>query len=128
MFEETHGERKRARVELILPWPPSVNNAYRSLGMGRTVKTRVVREYFSGVAVLIQRKQVKSFGKSRLKISVDCHPPDNRRRDLDNIGKVLLDTLEYSGLFDDDSQVDDLRYVRRSVSPPGFVEVVIEGI
>jgi len=94
-------ECKRAPVELKLPWPPSVNNAYRSLGMGRVVKTKTAREYFSGIAKLIQAKQIPPFGDSRLKILIRCYPPDNRRRDLGNLDKVLMDTLEHSGLFKD---------------------------
>jgi len=115
-------------VELRLPWPPSVNNAYRSLGVGRVVKTKIAREYFSGVAKEIAAKRIPSFGKSRLKILIRCHPPDNRRRDLGNLDKVLMDTLENSGLFKDDSQIDNLHYVRRPASPPGFVEITIEEI
>jgi len=121
-------ECKRAPVELRLPWPPSVNNAYRSLGVGRVVKTKIAREYFSGIAKLIQAKRIPSFGKSRLKILIRCYPPDNRRRDLGNLDKVLMDTLEYSGLFENDSQIDNLHYVRRPASPPGFVEITIEEI
>jgi len=121
-------ECKRAPVELRLPWPPSVNNAYRSLGMGRVVKTKIAREYFSDIAALIRAKRIPSFGKSRLKILIRCYPPDNRRRDLGNLDKVLMDTLEHSGLFKDDSQIDNLHHVRRSASPPGFIEITIEEI
>jgi hypothetical protein len=54
----------------------------------------------------------------RLAVTVDVHPPDRRRRDLDNALKALLDALEHGGAYRDDAQIDDLR-VRRGVCVPG---------
>jgi crossover junction endodeoxyribonuclease RusA len=37
---------------------------------------------------------------------MDAFPPDRRRRDLDNIQKALLDSLEHAGVYADDNQID----------------------
>jgi crossover junction endodeoxyribonuclease RusA len=37
-----------------------------------------------------------------------AHPPDQRRRDLDNCLKVTLDSLQSSGVVEDDSQVVEI--------------------
>jgi len=47
-----------------------------------------------------------------LVVTIDVHPPDRRRRDLDNLFKGILDALEKGGAYHDDSQIEDLR-IRR---------------
>ncbi len=41
------------------------------------------------------------------------YPPDRRARDLDNLGKALLDALTKAGVYGDDSQIDHLTFARR---------------
>ena len=118
---------KKGIVELTLPWPPSVNLAYRTWN-NKLVKTKVASAYFNQESLLIRSKGIQSFGESRIKVEVKCYPPDKKRRDLDNLGKVLIDTLENSGLFKNDSQIDDLHFIRECVKSPGFVVVRIEEV
>jgi crossover junction endodeoxyribonuclease RusA len=59
---------------------------------------------------------------------ITAHPPDKRRRDLDNILKCLLDSLTHAGVWDDDSQVDELAVIRGEIVPGGKVKVVVEVI
>lgn len=61
----------------------------------------------------------------RLSVEIDAHPPDRRRRDLDNLQKPLLDALEYAGVYEDDSQIDRLVSRRCAVASPGYVFVRI---
>jgi crossover junction endodeoxyribonuclease RusA len=60
-----------------------------------------------------------------LKVELLAHPPDRRRRDLDNLQKALLDAVVAAGVIEDDSNIDDLRVVRGPVFPGGKVQVVI---
>ncbi len=41
----------------------------------------------------------------RLAVEVEVFPPDNRRRDVDNVIKALLDALQHGGAYLDDSQI-----------------------
>ena len=64
----------------------------------------------------------------KLKVLVMVYPPDNRRRDLDNIFKALLDAIEHAGVYVNDNQICDLQAVRCDVIKGGQVVVHIEEI
>jgi hypothetical protein len=65
---------------------------------------------------------------STLSVRLLAYPPDRRIRDLDNLPKGVLDALTHAGVWGDDSQIDDLRIVRGSVTPGGRMEISIVGI
>lgn len=112
-------------MTLTLPWPPSVNHYWLRNRNGS------VRVSGAGMAF---RMQVMSLyrGKpltGRLAVVVDLYPPDRRRRDVDNVGgKALLDALAHAGVYEDDSQIDDLHIRRREVVPPGRVVVTVTAL
>jgi crossover junction endodeoxyribonuclease RusA len=43
------------------------------------------------------------------RVEIAANQPDNRRRDLDNYLKAPLDALMSAGVYEDDSQIVDLR-------------------
>ena len=91
-------------AEFELPWPPSVNHYYRHVGP-RVLISRDGRKYREQVTGIISHLGIPKF-KGRIFLHAQFYPPDRRRRDLDNVGgKVLLDTLQAAGLFQDDSQI-----------------------
>ena len=111
---------------LDLPWPPSVNHYWRRVG-NRTLISKEGRRFRKRVlATLSARKHEPMTGT--LAVRVVAHPPDRRRRDLDNITKALLDALEHGGIYEDDSQIDRLEIVRASVIKSGAVIVEINEI
>jgi crossover junction endodeoxyribonuclease RusA len=57
---------------------------------------------------MILQKKVKHFTGS-LCVEIEAWRPDQRRRDLDNLLKATLDGLAHAGVFEDDSQIVDLR-------------------
>ena len=64
-----------------LPWPPSVNSAYRSIvvkGQVRVLISKEGREYKNEVRMLLLEKGIRSFGQDRVAVKVRCYPPDNR--------------------------------------------------
>jgi crossover junction endodeoxyribonuclease RusA len=67
------------------------------------------RSYRKAVAdqVLIQRGAKHFAGK--LKVEIEAFRPDKRRRDLDNLLKAVLDGLTHAGVWEDDSNIVDLR-------------------
>ena len=77
-------------VEFDLPWPPSVNNYYRHVGP-RVLISREGRKYRRMVVSRLGGLFPKFTGKVRL--ALDCYPPDRRRRDLDNLLKSLQGTV-----------------------------------
>lgn len=108
-------------MELELPMPPTVNRIWRRVG-NRTVLSRDGRNYRSRVRALLAARGVQLL-EGRLAVVIDVHPPDRRRRDLDNLHKGLLDSLQHGGLFRDDSQIDDLHIRRCGCVPGGMVRV-----
>ncbi len=103
-------------LDLELPYPPSVNHYWRRVGH-RTLISRGGRAFRRAVQVALAARGVQPLA-GRLAITIDVHPPDRRRRDLDNALKALLDALEHGGSYSDDAQIDDLR-VRRGACVPG---------
>jgi len=99
-------------LTLELPWPVSINRYLRRSGV-RMHTTNEAKAYRRDVGWLC--KGAHRFGAARLALHIQAFPPDNRKRDLDNVQKVLCDALMHAGLFDDDSQIDDLHIERGPV-------------
>ena len=111
-------------MQVELPYPPSVNHYYRHVGF-RTLISREGRTYRDRVASLLTVLGVRPLaGPIRMRIEV--YPPDNRRRDLDNLQKSLWDALQHGGAYHDDSQVVRFEVEKREVVPNGKVIVSIE--
>lgn len=62
---------------------------------------------------------------SPLKIRIECHMPDRRRRDLDNLQKAAFDALTKAGFWADDCQVVDYRVVKMPIVKDGRLELTI---
>ena len=113
-------------INITLPWPPSVNRIWRSVG-GRVLLSADGRAYRHAVAVAV----VEQHGSGdpltgRLSMTIRAYPPDRRRRDLDNVLKAILDSLEHAGsVYENDAQIDHLSIRRMNVAKPGRVEVSI---
>ncbi len=94
-----------------LPWPPSVNHYWRRKGNRYFVSAE--GKAFRDETYYRCSKYKGTFNPNqRLSINIEAYPPDKRRRDLDNILKSLLDSLQYAQVYDDDSQVDYLAITR----------------
>ena len=103
-------------MELELPFPPSVNHLWRRVGR-RTLLSRGGRAFRQAVQAVLAARGVQPIA-GRLAVTIDVHPPDQRRRDLDNALKALLDALQHGGAYHDDAQIDDL-HIRRGACVPG---------
>lgn len=112
-------------INLSLKWPPSANMYWRRNGY----------RYFISPKGIQYRQHVLStvYGlytpfKGPVSIAILAYPPDKRRRDLDNLLKGLLDSLQYAGIFPDDNQVARLLIERCSIEAPGRLDIKIEEI
>lgn len=109
---------------LTLPFPPTVNTYYRAF-RGRAIISAAGRAYRAAVN---ERLHGMSPLTCRVRIRIVAHPPDNRRRDLDNLLKASLDGLVHGGALADDSLIDDLRIVRGENRRNGELTVFIEPV
>lgn len=110
-------------VTLDLPFPPSVNHYWRHVN-GRVLVSRGGRQYREAVGLALLAAGRPHLA-GRLSVRVVAYPPDRARRDLDNLMKSVLDSLQAAGLYDDDGQIDDLRVCRGDVCrPAGRLAVV----
>jgi len=108
-------------LELELPYPPSVNHYWRRVGT-RTLISRGGRAFRQEVCAILAADGVRPLS-GPLAVEVAVYPPDNRRRDIDNVQKALLDALAHGGAYHDDSQIARLTVVRQQVVPGGKVGV-----
>ena len=90
-------------LEVDLPYPPSINHYWRRVGP-RTLISREGRRFRRDVMAILAAMGITPLSGA-LVVHVQVFPPDNRRRDIDNVQKALLDALEHGGAYDDDSQI-----------------------
>lgn len=112
-------------MRLTLPFPPSANAYWRSVN-GRVLLSKEARTYRDRCtfAAALQWKAGMIHGE--LRVHADVYFP-NRRGDLDNRSKQILDAL--NGIaWVDDSQIYDLRLVRHLSKENPRVEITIEAI
>ena len=117
-------------INIVLPWPPSVNQYWRHPSKGPLAGRHLISEqgraYRAKVTAQVWSEQQAHKLADRLSVSILCYPPDRRRRDLDNILKAALDALVFAGVMLDDSQIDRLAIERCSVQAPGRLEITLE--
>lgn len=92
---------------------------------GRTHISTEGQAYRDNVARIIKDKTLDIGLSTPLKIRIECHMPDRRRRDLDNLQKAVFDALTKSGFWLDDQQVDDYRVKRMPIVKGGRLELTI---
>jgi crossover junction endodeoxyribonuclease RusA len=116
------------KLELTLPYPPSANH-YKGItcqkGKAKTYLKTKAKQYHN----LIQELTINTptIPPIPTKATIITHPPDNRKRDLGNVEKVLLDSLQRAGILPDDAQINELHIIRSTPKPPyGLVHVTLQ--
>jgi crossover junction endodeoxyribonuclease RusA len=124
--------------KIELPWPPSVNH-YKQAGALRVTKsgklyqprinTAATTQFFFDVWNQIRKLKategLKSFDSAKIEVHIQLWMPDNRKRDIDNPCKLLLDSLQHAKLYDDDSQIIRLVVQKMGIIPKGKVIVTV---
>ena len=102
--------------EATLPWPPTVNTYWRHKVTNRFATVYVSAEgkaYRKAVNLCLIELGIKTYALEQdLRVEIEVFPPDRRKRDLDNLLKSLLDALTHAQVWQDDSQISDLRIFR----------------
>jgi crossover junction endodeoxyribonuclease RusA len=114
-------------VTFTIPYPPSVNHLYgRSKWGGEYIKPEG-KQFYALTAMLIS-KHSNAFPSQRLSVTIKMHPPDKRKRDLDNVLKAILDSVTKANVWTDDNQIDRLLIERAEVIKHGSIILKIEAI
>ena len=116
-----------------LGWPPSTNQTWRSYNRGDrhcVILSESARLYRLDVASRVAVGRAKGLipstaFSSPVGVDILLRKPDNRKRDLDNTTKSLLDALTKAGVWADDSLVHDIRLRWDGVEKPGKVTIKI---
>ncbi|MFN9110395.1 MAG: RusA family crossover junction endodeoxyribonuclease [Bacteroidota bacterium] len=107
-----------------LPFPPSMNHYWRRVG-ARTIISRAGREFREEV-IRLTRDGSRGSLDGPIAITIEAHPPDRRRRDLDNLLKAPLDAMAHAGLYLDDHQIEEIHLYRRNCCKNGKLVVSLE--
>lgn len=124
--------KELARLELVLPLPPSINRYNRTGVIGgvnvparsHTYTSKAGKQFVRDVKQIILAAGCPSFGELKVAVRADVHLP-TRAGDHHNREKPLLDALEEASVFDNDKQVVDLRVVNCHPVKGGRCEVTI---
>lgn len=111
-------------MQLELPYPPSINHYWRRVGP-RTLISREGHRFRERVMAILAALRIQPL-IGRLAVRVEIYPPDNRRRDIDNVQKALLDAMQHGGAYGDDSQIVRLAIEKREPIEGGKTIVRIE--
>lgn len=108
-------------VTIKLPYPPSANRYWR-VWRGRAVKSSEARAYQAKVKALWGGTAPAS---TPVAVTLDVVRPQ-KRGDLDNAAKVILDALGGGCAYGDDSQIVELHMYRSDNKKDPCVNVTIE--
>lgn len=88
------------QVEMTLPYPPTVNSYWERSGRNTMCVSKKGKNY--QWAVFLESQGKPKFG-GQVELEFGVYFPDRRERDLDNLGKCLLDSLVACRMITNDS-------------------------
>lgn len=125
-------------VQLILPVPPSVNHIYKPsrTQRGARILTNEALDFKRSVRLAWLKAGRPTIGRQLCRVNIYVQFKDKRRRDTGNLEKLLFDSLNKPGkkvqrvpgvgLWDDDVQVVDHRWIKCKSYNPGRILVEIQ--
>jgi crossover junction endodeoxyribonuclease RusA len=84
-------------------------NTYWRTFKGRMIISAKGREYRKAVIEQVMLQGGLKGYKGKLVVEIEAYRPDKRKRDLDNLLKAALDGCTHAGVWEDDSNIVDLR-------------------
>jgi crossover junction endodeoxyribonuclease RusA len=108
------------------PLPPTVNHYYGRRGNRTFIKKEGMKYRLAVQDIVTVAGNQMLMG--RLRVFIAIHPANRIRQDIDNRLKCLLDSCTLAGVWEDDSQIDDLHIVRHDVIKGGRVVMIVTEI
>ena len=115
-------------MKLVLPWPPSLNNAYPTVlirGKVLRIKSKEAKKFTRLVKQIVLVERAAKRFPHRLRFAIHMYPPDRRDRDISNHIKLVEDALKDACVMIDDVQIDTLHVYRMLPTKGGAVIVKI---
>lgn len=103
--------------ELYLPFPPTINNYYLNAQSGGRYISRAGREFRELTVQAITEQLPNICIDYRMLVEAVIFPPDRHIRDIMNYEKALSDAITHSGLWVDDSLIDQFFMYRGQTRP-----------
>ncbi len=118
-------------IEFELPFPPSVNHTWMRGKGNRLYSCAKVKDFHKLASVRIDTvktlfNSIEFPIKGRLRVVITLNEKDKRSRDLDNYNKSAMDVCTKNGLWEDDSQIDELIIRRGAIdkeNPNVFIHI-----
>jgi len=106
-------------IDLKLPWPPTANTYWRRNGNRYFISEKGLT--FRDKVCFSCRAYKGNFkAEDKLAVTILAYPPDKRKRDLDNLLKCTLDSLQHAQIFVDDNQICELTIIRMDALSNGL--------
>lgn len=113
------------KQEFKVPYKPdSVNSHWKKTKMGGMYLSKEGREFRKNVQRYLSISRFRKV-TGKLKVYLELHFKDNRRRDIDNYCKGIFDSLN-NFLWDDDEQIYELHTVKKLGTGKDFFVIVVE--
>ena len=91
------------QTRINVPFPPSTNSLFANRKGGRR-KTDTYLLWLANAEEMLLR-QHRNYHTGKVAVNIFVKKPDNRRRDLDNLAKSVLDFLVKQSIIVDDSKI-----------------------
>jgi Holliday junction resolvase RusA-like endonuclease len=124
-------QRAAESVNIVcaLPWPPTVNHAWRPTSRGGKILSDEYKAFKKAVGDYVLEHRVPRFKlKGTLGVAMLVRPPNTLDFDIDNRVKCCLDALAGAGVIENDRFVDLLFVARGKPFPSGVVWIRLEEV
>lgn len=120
------GEARQVILVVELAKPPSWNSLYKVSKFGKVYLSKRGKEYKEEAKELIERyRTIKETYLEPVFVAYTLFTSTPNRSDLDNVLKVLNDSLEYSGVIGNDSQIYEIAATKKPVAKRKNERVVV---
>ena len=116
-------------MTINIPFPYATGNHYKSFNFKSkrvfvTKKAQAYRLAVKSCLVALRFAQSDMF-VNHVKVVMNIYPPDKRKRDIDNVAKVVWDALTLAGLWKDDKLIKDLHVTVHEPFKGGYINLEV---